>query len=134
MINFLVIETPKTLLWKRLAAQLIDFVLVFLASVVLVILFKPLGLIFGWILLFLFLLYSILMDAYRQGTIGKLYLGLRVIKNHGRPSKLLTSFYRNVTKLIITVFLFDIYLLLIRNGYSGFHNRIAGTAIVENTE
>jgi len=134
MISFLFFDTTKTLLWKRLAAQLIDFALVFLTGVVLVILFRPLGLIFWWTLLLLFLVYSTLMDAYREGTIGKLYLGLRVVKKHDRHSKLLTSFYRNVTKLFITIFLFDIYLLVIRNGYSGFHNRIAGTAIFENTE
>lgn len=129
MISFLFIDTTKTLVW-RLAAQLIDVVLVFLTSIILVALFRPLGLIFWWTVVWVFLLYSTLMDTYRQGTIGKLYLGLRVVKKHARSSKLLTSFYRNVTKLFIAIFLFEIYLLLIRKGYSGFHNRIAGTTIV----
>jgi hypothetical protein len=101
--------------------------------ILLTILFKPFGLLFSWMLLWTYLVYSILMDAYREGTVGKLYMGLKVVNTQEGTSKLITSFYRNVMKLIIAMFLYDTLLLILRKGYSGFHNKIARTMVVESS-
>jgi uncharacterized RDD family membrane protein YckC len=131
MISIFIFDTTKVLFWKRLAAQFIDCSLVFLTVIVLTSWFTPLGSLFLWMLVWTYLIYSILMDAYREGTVGKLYMGLKVVNTQEGSSNLITSSYRNVMKLFIALFLYDILLLIIRKGYSGFHNKIAKTIIVE---
>jgi uncharacterized RDD family membrane protein YckC len=124
-------ETTKVLFWRRLAAQAIDGVVVFLLAIILTVFFRPSGQLFSWILAGTYLAYSIPMDTYRDGTVGKLYMGLTIVRRED-SSKLLTSFYRNILKLLISVFLFDILFLIVRKGYSGLHNRFAKTAIAES--
>ena len=131
MLSNFVFDTTKVLFWKRLLAQVIDWVLVFLTVIVLTILIRPLGQLFPWILFWTFLFYSVLMDAYREGTIGKLYMGLKVVKKEDNSSRLLTAFYRNFMKLFIALFLYEIMLLIFRKGYSGYHNKIAKTMVIE---
>jgi uncharacterized RDD family membrane protein YckC len=124
-------HTTKVHFWKRLFAQIIDCVLVLLTVFVFTVFFKPIGFIFSWALVWTYLLYSILMDAYRGGTVGKMYMDLKVVHHQENSSKLLTSFYRNFAKLFITLLLYDVWLLISRNGYSGLHNKIAKTSVIE---
>jgi len=114
MISYLIFDTTKVLFWKRLIAQIIDSILVLLTVIIWSALFTPLGLLFPWILFWVYLSYSVLMDAYREGTIGKLYMGLKVVKKNESSVKLLTSFYRNFMKFLIALFLYDFLLLIFR--------------------
>jgi uncharacterized RDD family membrane protein YckC len=98
MISYSAFDTTKVLFWKRLVAQVIDCILVFSVVIVLAIWVTPLGVLFSWMLIWVYLIYSILMDAYQEGTIGKLFMDLRVVKRKNNSSKLLTSFYRNFMK------------------------------------
>jgi uncharacterized RDD family membrane protein YckC len=134
MVSFFIFDTTKTLFRKRLFAQLIDCSLVFLTVIFLTSWFKQIGLLFYWMLLWVHLIYSILMDAYREGTLGKLYIGLKVVNTKKNTSKLFTSFYRNILKLFIAMFLYDILLVKLTKGYSGFHNKIAKTIVMEKSK
>jgi len=124
-------HTTKVHFWKRLFAQIVDCVLVLLTVFVLTVFIKPIGFIFSWAFFWTYLLYAILMDAYREGTVGKMYMDLKVVRHQENSSKLLTSFYRNFLKLFISLFLYDSWLLISRNGYSGLHNKIAKTIVIE---
>ena len=131
MISSFFFDTTKVLFRKRLFAQLIDYILVYVGVGVLTTGFSLIGPLFYWIWFWAYLIYAILMDAYRGGTVGKSSMGLKVINTQEGSSRLLTSFYRNVTKISIATFFWGIYLLIYRKGYSGFHNKIAGTKVVE---
>lgn len=70
------------------------------------------------------------MDCYYGGTIGKLYLKMRVVTTADR-SRLLTCFYRNFTKVLFGVVLFDFILILLIVGRLGFHNTISSCSVVD---
>jgi len=130
MISFFTFETTKTLFWRRLIASLVDFVLVYLVTIILAVWITPLGYLFNWTFIWLLLLYGTIMDAYKEGTFGKMYVDLRVARQDNSKPKLIDAFYRNFMKLIISCFLYDILLLMIRRGYSGYHNKIAKTTVI----
>lgn len=85
----------------------------------------------NWMLIWGYLLYSILMDAYAKGTIGKWIMGLRVIMINPGDSKLLTAFYRNYMKILLSIIGFDILLVPFIRGFSGIHNRVARTRVMK---
>lgn len=123
-------ETTNVLFWKRLVAQVID-ILIVLTGVFLVVAWTSVrGVVFQWIVVWVYLVYSMLMDAYAEGTVGKLTIGLKVVMNKKKEPKLLTAFYRNFMKIILNGIGLDILLLPLRKGYSGWHNRVAKTRIV----
>jgi uncharacterized RDD family membrane protein YckC len=124
-------HTTKVLFRKRLLAQIIDCILVLLTVFVLTVFIKPIGFIFSWTLLWTYLIYAILMDAYREGTVGKMYMDLRIVRHKDHSSTLVTSFYRNFAKLFIALLVYGCWLLIYRNGYSGLHNKIAKTGVIE---
>jgi uncharacterized RDD family membrane protein YckC len=130
MFYLLTFETIKVVFWKRLAAQAIDCALVFLVAVVVAVFFNPSSQLFSWILAWTYLAYSIPLDTYRDGTVGKLCMGLTIVRKED-SSKLLTSFYRNIFKLFISAFVFHLLFLIVRNGYSGLHNIVAKTKVVQ---
>jgi uncharacterized RDD family membrane protein YckC len=112
-------------------AQAIDLVLVFLIVILLHAFWRIPAPLFKWILLWTYLIYSVLMDCYYDGTIGKLYLNMKVIRTSDNRSKLLTSFYRNLIKIFLGFLLFDSILILAVVGHLGIHNKIAGCAVVD---
>ena len=128
--HFYTFNTITVKFWRRLLAQLIDFSLTYIVVVMLVMWFTPRELAFHWMLLWAYLIYGSLMDAY-GGTFGKMAMGLRVTMNDGSELTILTAFYRNFTKILFTISGFEILLLPLMKGYSGFHNRVAKTLIVK---
>lgn len=116
--------------WMRLIAQLLDIILVFFVVAIFMLAFPIPGQLFKWIFLWTYLGYSILMDAYKQGTVGKLYMGLKVIKTSELRSDLLTSFYRNLIKILTAFMLWDAILILLIAGRIGIHNTIAKSTVV----
>ena len=118
--------------WKRLIAQLIDITLVFLTVLVLTVAFHIPGPMFKWAILWTYLTYSILMDAYKHGTVGKLYLGLKVVKTSEMRSNFLTAFYRNLSKIFFALLLWDAILILLMTGHIGLHNTIAKSKVVQS--
>src|SRR3954464_2614079 len=83
---------------KRSIAQAIDLLLIFLTIILLHAFWRiPIPL-FKWVFLWIYLIYAILMDYFYDGTIGKLYLNLRVLRISDKRSKLLTAFSRNLMK------------------------------------
>ena len=113
-------------------AQIIDLVLVFFIAVVLIMItgFRvTFSAIFFWAYLAIFLVHGVILDAYRQGTIGKLVVGLRVIETPGIRSRFLTSFYRNLLKSFMILFGIGAILLIV--GKQGVHNRVTNCIVME---
>ncbi|MBZ0246203.1 MAG: RDD family protein [Cyclobacteriaceae bacterium] len=128
--HYFTFDTSKTLFWKRLIAQFIDFILISLIVTTYSIWYGNHGM-GNWMLIWGYLFYSILMDAYASGTIGKWIMGLRVIMIAPSNSKLLTAFYRNYMKILLSIIGFDILLVPFIRGFSGIHNRVAQTRVIK---
>lgn len=117
--------------WPRVIAQLIDLGLAWLITIAIVListLVVPTEDLFQWIYLSVFLVYSVLFDAYRQGTVGKLILGLKVERTTQLRPVLVTALYRNLLKAVCLLLVVDVLLLLM--GKQGFHNRMVDCRVV----
>src|SRR5436190_1690313 len=99
--------------WRRVLAQIIDVALIFFFSVALLMMFWFPASLFKWSVFWLFLAYSTFSDAYRDGTAGKHIMGIKVLCTSDARSKLLTAFYRNLTKVVLGILLFEFIWILI---------------------
>lgn len=122
-------NTKKVLFWKRLIAQFIDFVLINFLVITYSMLFGDKGLSF-WINLWALLFYGVLMDTYTGGTIGKWILGLKVVMSNQETTQLSAMFFRNYTKVLLGIIGFNFLLVPLFRGFSGIHNRIAKTSVI----
>jgi len=122
--------TNRVVFAKRLTAQIIDLALVFVTVMVLFVWFKSIGPVFIWAILLVYFSYCVLMDAYRDGTVGKHYLGLKVIKSGGASMEFRTALYRNLMKFVLLVFWYEIFLLIFVKDYPGLHNNLSKTNVV----
>lgn len=128
--HFYTFNTRQVLFRKRLMGNVIDFLLVYVAVELLVgILFNEVTLISSWLLIWGYLIYGTLMDAYYGRTLGKKWAGLHLSLNGTSPIR--SAFYRNFLKILLVMTGFDFLLLPLTRGYSGFHNRIAKASITE---
>lgn len=138
--NSLILAEIVNVQWlKRLAAQIIDFALVFLTTVSIFMIF-PISesLPFSLTLISIFLPSSILLDMYYHGTIGKLYLNLHVVNASGQPVNLRSALYRNLMKVVVAFVVWEFIaaigwtvLILMWIGRLGFHNKIAGCVVID---
>ena len=129
--------------WKRFAAALIDgCILVFLGLALggLMGFFSALmtgtsgagghlsnsvGLIVGW------LYYALMECSSRQGTVGKIALGIKVTDLYGRPITFARATGRHFGKFISTVIFFVGYLMVAWTAKKqGLHDMIAGCLVV----
>lgn len=129
MISLQFFDSNKTLLRKRLFAQLIDFLLIYLIAAILSPIVISFPLLYYTATYLIYLTYSVILDAYTEGTPGKKVMGLKIVfDNPG--SKLLPSLYRNTLKLFVFFNGYGTLMTLSRYGYSGYHNLIAHAQIV----
>lgn len=118
--------------WKRLIAYLIDITLVNIISIIIYyIAGVPLSM-FNWLIFYVFMIYSILMDYKFQGTVGKLILKLKVIRVNGERPDLSTSFYRNFGKVVSTLPLLWGFIRILTPSYpQSIHDEISRCLVVE---
>jgi len=116
--------------WRRIVAQAIDFGFLGLFAISLHMIFRIPAPMFKWTLLWIYMMYSILFDYYQHGTIGKQIMKIKILKTYDHRGYLLTIFYRNFIKAIMTILLFEAVLLLLIPYRQGFHNHIAKCVIV----
>jgi RDD family len=110
--------------------NVIDFLLVYVGVELLVgTLFKEITPLSPWLLIWGYLIYGTLMDAYYGRTLGKKWAGLHLSLKGRSPMR--SAFYRNFLKILLVMTGFDFLLLALTRGYSGFHNRIAKASITE---
>jgi uncharacterized RDD family membrane protein YckC len=132
MITNLLITETNSLLWKRLVAFVLDFLLVAVGTLAVVILL-PQSIngpaVIRWVFLGTFVAYSILFDYYRHGTPGKQIMRIKILYAYDKRSYLLTTFYRAFLK---TIFFSTSFWMLGAPYRQGFHNRVARCRIVEN--
>jgi uncharacterized RDD family membrane protein YckC len=86
-----------------------------------------------WLFFGLYYTYSTLMETSYQQTIGKMILRIKVIKTDGTNPELLSSFYRNLGKLISTLPLFYGFLrILAPHQRQTIHDELAKCWVIEN--
>ena len=118
--------------WKRIVAQAIDFGVLGLFAISLHMIFRIPAPMFKWTLFWIYMMYSILFDYHQHGTIGKQIMKIKILKTYEHRGYLLTIFYRNFIKAIMTILLFEAVLLLLIPYRQGFHNHIAKCVIVDD--
>ncbi|HQQ97133.1 MAG TPA: RDD family protein [Cyclobacteriaceae bacterium] len=131
MITLQLFDSAKTLLRKRLFALAIDTGLIFLTTMLIIRLIGKNPIIYYWTFIWTYMIYSILQDAYAGGTFGKRLMGLKILFTDTDTPRILSSAYRNILKLIVFFVGYQTLLTLPRSGFSGYHNKIARTRIVE---
>lgn len=131
MITLQLFNSTKTLLRKRLFALAIDAGLIFLSTVVVTRIVGKSPIIYYWTFIWTYLTYSILLDAYAGGTPGKRLMGLKILFTDTNAPRIVSSAYRNILKLFVFFVGYQTLLTLPRSGFSGYHNKIARSKIVE---
>jgi uncharacterized RDD family membrane protein YckC len=87
----------------------------------------------GWTVFFTFMAYNISMDYWRQATIGKMIMRIRVVNLKGEKLRLSTSFYRNFGKIVSALPLYWGFIRLLSPQYKqAIHNEIARCYVVES--
>jgi uncharacterized RDD family membrane protein YckC len=131
MVTRTLITEKNSLLWKRITASFFDVIFVGLLVLVIHMLSpKPVPVpMTKWIMLAVFMTYSILFDYYLHGTPGKHMMKIKILYTHDKRSYLLTTFYRNVLKVVSFS---GFYWMLGAPYRQGLHNRIAKCMIVED--
>ncbi len=77
--------------------------------------------------------YFILCEAYLGGTVGKLALGMRVVKLDGSPCDLRASLIRNVLRIVDALpflYIVGLVLVLTSDKKQRLGDRVAGTVVV----
>ena|SRR5579871_1500846 len=130
MIIRLISLEKKPLIWKRLVASLIDYILV-TAMTMIISMLSPMPIqdaAATWIWLGVFMIYSIFFDYYQYGTPGKHIMKIKLLYSQDNRSYLLTIFYRNFLKVI---FFSWFSWMLFAPDKQGVHNKVARCSIVE---
>jgi uncharacterized RDD family membrane protein YckC len=96
----------KALFWKRLIACFIDNLTIAILVVLTSRIFEIADIIEDLLTFLLFYCYGTIIEHYKQVTLGKLIMKLKVIGVDGQRPTLLNSFYRNFGKIISVVPLF----------------------------
>jgi len=133
-----VIDTRKAGFWVRLAALLVDLLVIWLALKFVIAVFIHAGVYIPFELTFAlsFLVYSALLIGWRAATVGKTLCGLTVQSSKGAHAGYLRAFLREtVCKFISAVFLF---LGFFWTGFSrkkrAWHDYIADTIVIQNPQ
>ena len=108
--------------WKRLLASILDLLLVAVA----------LGWLVGPFLPFVFLAYLVAMWAWKGTSIGKIVLGLKIVRTDGQPINFAIALVRGLSSCFSAMVLF---LGFFWAGWDrekqSWHDKIAGTVVVE---
>lgn len=120
--------------WMRILAALIDIVILYIIEFILIAIThnSALG---GFLAFIISIGYLIVMEGQRGATLGKMALGLRVVKMDGTPITMNESVIRNLLRIVDAVPFFIPYLLgIIFIGNSPlkqrFGDRIAKTMVI----
>ncbi len=119
--------------WTRFAAYLIDSVIVAIVlGIVAAVLIPVIGVVSIVMVLALGLAYFIGMWAVKGQTLGKMVMGVRIIKTDGTPVTFGTAVLRYIGYLVSSIIL-DIGFLMIAwdSKKQGLHDKIAGTYVVK---
>jgi len=128
---------------KRIIAIVIDSIIVGIAATVLsIIILFPLFLanpfwFFNWLSFpfamgLIYVLYFTLAESFYGGTIGKVWLELKVTAVDGRRPSLESSFVRNISKIYWVLLILDVLggFFIARDPHQKYSDRIAHTTVV----
>ncbi len=115
--------------WPRLGARLIDSIIIVLLGFLIGIASAGIGAVFGFLIDWLY--YAVMESSYRQGTLGKIALGLKVTDLNGKQ----ISFGRATARYFadwLNGFTGGLSYLVIAfsSKKQGLHDMIAGTLVV----
>lgn len=115
--------------WTRFAANLIDGVIVGIVSLIFILVTLGVGILVAWLL---GLVYVIGMWAARGQTLGKMAMGVRIIKTDGTPVTFGTAVLRYIGYLVSELILGIGFLMIAWDARKqGLHDKIAGTYVVK---
>jgi len=132
----------------RIVAFIIDIILVaivayiiqFIITIALVISFSSFGFYYSVLLVVtgvLSILYFVVFDTFRGGTIGKSILGLRVQMVNGGKVPFDKALIRNISKIFFVLIIIDWLIAVVTPGpdkRQKYTDRIAGTTVVQTKQ
>lgn len=127
--------------WKRVAAWFIDFIIIAICSIPITFIFyayfsndepsvadrkvQGMGLVVGW------LYFALMESSAKQGTIGKMFLGVKVTDLNGSRISFGKATGRHFGKLISTILLFaGLIMVAFTQKKQGLHDIMAGCLVV----
>nr|WP_134684372.1 RDD family protein [Brevibacillus migulae] len=115
--------------WIRVGAYLIDAVLIYVLTLILTLVHESLV----WIAYIASILYFPLMESSSyQGSLGKKWLGLRVVDEQGERIGLGRAFGRFFSKILSGIILYIGYIMVaFTENKQGLHDKIVGTYVVK---
>jgi len=115
--------------WIRVGAYLIDAVLIYVLTFLLTLIHESLV----WIAYIASILYFPLMESSNyQGSLGKKWLGLRVVDEQGERIGLGRAFGRFFSKILSGIILYIGYIMVaFTERKQGLHDKIVGTYVVK---
>ena len=131
------IQAGYASVWKRLAAYLIDTLLLSIIGGIAWLLdlvsnlddllaFSPILLLFSW------LYFAIMESSPLQATLGKKMLGLEVCNLEGEQISFLTATIRYFSKILSTLVLYAGYIMaFFTEKHQGLHDMIAKTVVID---
>lgn len=147
------IQLQYATLWQRFWALVIDLALLSMVFFPLTRIFKGVWIMssadhvwaIGWfitdplcvVFLVIIFLYFVLLEGFLGATVGKMLLGLRVVRRHSRNCGLPAAFLRNILRFVDGLPAFNIVgVVLILKSPEGarFGDRIAGTRVMAGDE
>lgn len=117
--------------WKRLAAAIIDASILMVAGLIIggIIGADALGNIAGWAVGWLY--FATMESSSKQGTLGKMVLGIKVTDLYGNAISFGKATLRHFSKIISTIILLFGYLMVgFTSKKQGLHDMIAGCLVV----
>jgi uncharacterized RDD family membrane protein YckC len=118
--------------WERVAATLIESVVLFIPSIILAIAISPIfGLIIGNVIV-QWLYFSLMESSVHQATLGKIVLGIKVTDMHGKRIGFGRATGRHFATILSTLILCIGYLMVIwTEKKQALHDIIANTLVVQ---
>jgi len=118
--------------WKRLLAYVIDGVLTTLIPATILVTIGFPEEVYDFLIFGIFMGYNILMEYYFQATLGKMVMGLIVVRKNGRPPTIASAYYRNFGKLVSALPLWWGFIRLLTPSFrQGIHDELARCFVIE---
>jgi uncharacterized RDD family membrane protein YckC len=121
--------------WRRFAAWIIDavilFVVGFIIGFIIAIVISPptsINLLLGAVLNFI---YTIVFWTWRGQTLGKIVVGVKIIKTDGMPIGIGSAILRYIGYIVSAIIIYIGYIMIAFNSKKqGLHDKIADTYVV----
>jgi uncharacterized RDD family membrane protein YckC len=122
----------KASFWKRLVACWIDNVTIGITAILVSNILGMANIVEDFFAVMLFYSYGTIIEYYRQVTLGKAIMKLKVIGTDGQRPTMLNSFYRNFGKIISVIpFFYGYFRILAPHQHQTIHDELGRCFVID---